>query len=350
MNCEMAQQAIALAQGQIGGRIDPQAAESESDPAESWQRQELLAHIESCAACREELAFYQALAAAIDETPLPEPSPTLVARARARLDSELDTRPAPGPFSRLWLNFSFGMGRLRAAPVLASSLIVLGLLAGAYAGYQAGRRAHTEEQSIVILPPSAADADDAPRRIAAVTGITRGADPESVEVHYDRLVADSLPGSLDDPAIRTLLLLGARNTEDASVRSDAVALLAHECRNGHQCAEADNAKSAGAPPHQPVLSTLLATLRSDREPQVRISALHGLEPYIARDVRVRNAVLEALMSDPDIGVRNEAVRMLPPVQVDSSVREVLHTVANRDRDPGLRSASQQLLDSTPQVQ
>jgi hypothetical protein len=350
MNCEMAQQAIALAQGQI----EPPAAEVGAEP----EYQDLAAHLEGCSACREELAFYRALADAIEETPQLEPSPNLVARARARLDSELDLRPAAGPFSRFLLNLSFGAGRLRAAPVLTSSLVLIGLLSGAYAGFQAGRRAHIAEQTAPL--PIADTADAAPPRIAAVTGIVRvaGGDSESVEIHYDRLVPDFLPGSLDDPAIRSLLLLGARNPDDPSVRGEAIALLARECRNGHQCDSTATAlkganqpdQAAQAAQHQPVLSTLLASLRTDREPQVRISALHGLEPFIARDLRVRNAVLDTLINDPDVGVRNEAVRMLPPVQVDSSVREVLHTVANRDGDPGLRSASQQLLDSTPQIQ
>ena len=346
MNCEVAQQAIALAQGQI---------EPPSSGAEPEEYQALAVHLEGCSACREELAFYQALTNAIEETPQLEPSPNLVARARARLDSELDLRPAAGPFSRFLLNLSFGAGRLRAAPVLTSSLVLIGLLSGAYAGFQAGRRAHISEQTAPL--PIADTADTAPPRIAAVTGIVRvaGGDSESVEIHYDRLVPDFLPGSLDDPAIRSLLLLGARNPDDPSVRGEAIALLARECRNGHQCDSTAMAlKGANQPDqaaqHQPVLSTLLASLRTDREPQVRISALHGLEPFIARDLRVRNAVLDTLINDPDVGVRNEAVRMLPPVQVDSSVREVLHTVANRDGDPGLRIASQQILDSTPQIQ
>ncbi len=341
MNCEVAQQAIALAQGQI---------EPPGVGVDAGEHQALTAHLEGCAACREELAFYQALANAIEEAPQLEPSPNLVARARARLDSELDLRPAPGPFSRFLLNLSFGLGRLRAAPVLTSSLVLIGLLSGTYVGFQAGRRAHIAEQ---IAPLPVADAADVtPPRIAAVTGIVKvaGADSEAVEIHYDRLVPDFLPGSLDDPYIRSLLLLGARNTDDPSVRSDAIALLARECRNGHQCDSSTVKADDPAAQHQPVLSTLLASLRTDREPQVRMSALHGLEPFIARDLRVRNAVLDTVMNDSDLGVRNEALRMLPQVQVDSSVRQVLHTVANRDGDPGLRTASQQILDSTPQIQ
>jgi len=44
-------------------------------------------------------------------------------------------------------------------------------------------------------------------------------------------------------------------------------------------------------------------LRYDKNAGVREKALHGLEPYVAEDTRVRDAVLEALMSDGDSHIR-----------------------------------------------
>jgi hypothetical protein len=83
---------------------------------------------------------------------------------------------------------------------------------------------------------------------------------------------------------------------------------------------------------------------------VRLKALEGLQPYVADDLRVRDTVLESLMKDPDPRVRTQAIGLLEPVQADSSVREVLHTVAARDDNPEIRSASRQVLDQIPQVQ
>jgi hypothetical protein len=94
----------------------------------------------------------------------------------------------------------------------------------------------------------------------------------------------------------------------------------------------------------------MVALRYDKSVDVRLKALEGLQPYVADDVRVRDAVLEALMRDTDPRVRTQSIGLLEPVQADSSVREVLHTVAIRDDNAEIRTASRQVLDQIPQVQ
>ena len=42
-----------------------------------------------------------------------------------------------------------------------------------------------------------------------------------------------------------------------------------------------------------------------------------------QDIRVRNAVLEALLNDSNLGVRSGALHALEPVKADSSVRMAL---------------------------
>ena len=69
-----------------------------------------------------------------------------------------------------------------------------------------------------------------------------------------------------------------------------------------------------------------------------------------RTWRVRDAVLEALMADPDATVRSRAIEVLQPVGADSSVREVLHTVASQDDNPHIRTVSQEALDEYPHIQ
>jgi hypothetical protein len=83
---------------------------------------------------------------------------------------------------------------------------------------------------------------------------------------------------------------------------------------------------------------------------VREKALHGLQPYVAEDERVRNSVLEALLNDSDPRIRTAAINILEPVEADTSVRQVLHTVANSDRNPQIRLVSRQVLSRVPQFQ
>jgi hypothetical protein len=94
----------------------------------------------------------------------------------------------------------------------------------------------------------------------------------------------------------------------------------------------------------------MVALRYDRNEGVRAKALEGLEPYVTEDVRVRDAVLEALMNDGDSRIRTAAINILEPVEGDTSVRQVLHTVANTDRNPYIQTVSRQVLSREPEIQ
>jgi len=325
MKCDLAQQNIALA---VYGEI--------SDDANHQLEQ----HLMECDACRLDMQAMRSLKTTMSLYPVEEPSAAMVARARMRLEEALDNMPHGSWLVRLTQVFTRGLGRLRAAPVMASLLLLVGIAAGGYGGYLTGLKAHDAQQSKLILnlgqPPSATE--DNPQQIANVSGITRDPNSEIVKVNYNRLVSETLQGSLDDPRIRQLLLLGAQNNGNAGVRDDSVGLLANECRNGHQCDDG------------PIRNALMVALRYDKNPNVRLKALEGLQPYIAEDMRVRDAVLESLMKDSDPRVRTQAISLIEPVEGDSSVREVLHTVAMQDESPQIRTASRQVLQQLPEIQ
>jgi hypothetical protein len=122
------------------------------------------------------------------------------------------------------------------------------------------------------------------------------------------------------------------------VRDDSVGLLAAECRAGHSC------QGAG------IRDALMVALRYDRNAGVREKALEGLEPYVSQDVRVRNAVLEALLNDSDPRIRTESINLLEPVEADTSVRQVLYSVSTSDDNPQIRNTSRQVLSRVPEIQ
>jgi len=94
----------------------------------------------------------------------------------------------------------------------------------------------------------------------------------------------------------------------------------------------------------------MVALRYDKNAGVRLKALDGLQPYVAEDTRVRDAVLEALLNDQDPRVRSEAVNIIEPVEADTSVRQVLHTVANFDQNRHIRTVSREVLNRVPNIQ
>jgi hypothetical protein len=252
----------------------------------------------------------------------------MLTQARMRLEEALDSMPRSGWLMRVQQSIFRGIHMLGRAPVAASALLVLGLSAGSWGGYQFAARNHRPMDSVI----------EGEGKIANVTGIVREPHTENVEVHFNRLVPETAQGSLDDKRIRELLLLGAQSPVNPGVQQNSVSLLADECLAGHQC-------DGG-----PIRQSLLVALRYDKSTEVRLKALDGLQPYVAQDMRVRDAVLEALMADPDATVRSRAIEVLQPVGADSSVREVLHTVASQDDNPHIRTVSQEALDEYPHIQ
>lgn len=328
MKCETAQEQIALA---VYGELADD------------QKHQLEQHLGVCAACRDELEGAQALMRAMALFPVEEPSPNLVARTRMRLEEALDAVPQRGWVLRFTQHVSRGAYRLRTAPVAASLLLIAGLGAGSYGGYRAGMHAHgaTAQAAEASPKPDLAailSSEETADEIAGVSGIVQEPGTGNVEVRYNRLVPASVHGLPSDPGIRHLLLIGAQDRMNPAVRDNSVGLLASGCRTGQLCSD------------RLVRNALMVSLLYDDSPQVRLEALNGLEPFVADDMKVRDAVLEALMRDPSAEVRTHAVELLQPVGADSSVREVLHTVATRDDNPQIRGVSQQVLSQAEQVQ
>jgi hypothetical protein len=330
MNCELAHERIvAAAYGEL--------------PDE--QMHELERHMAGCPECnteREQLLALKVLAGAL---PVEEPGANLVARARLRLDEALDALPPRRWYERLGQRITNNFASLQAAPVAACLLLVAGAGAGSLGGYELAQNhaahAAAAAQILRVQPQPASVTESgtpAPAEIANISSIVRQPNSQMVEVRYNQVVPQRLQGSLDDPAIRQLLMVASQNSASAGVRDDSVGLLAAECRAGRGC------QAAG------IRDALMVALRYDKNAGVREKALEGLEPYVTEDVRVRNAVLEALLNDGDPRIRTAAINILEPVEADTSVRQVLHTVANSDQNPHIRTVSREVLSRVPEIQ
>ena len=65
---------------------------------------------------------------------------------------------------------------------------------------------------------------------------------------------------------------------------------------------------------------------------------------------MRDAVLEALLSDSDPRIRTAAINILGPVEADTSVRQALSSVADSDKNSHIRTVSRQVLRHAPVIQ
>lgn len=292
-------------------------------------------HLAECEACNQELKALLAIHEALATRPVLEPSPNLLAQSRMRLDEELDLIPPHGLLTRLRSNLFGWLGHIQSAPALVTLLLGVGFISGNFlTRYQA---ANQQKPPSPVVMTNATNST-----IANISGITQTPNSEIVQVSYNKLVPETVQGSLDDPQIRQLLLIGTKAATSNNVRTDSVALLANECRVGHECAD--------GPDGSGIRNGLLVSLRHDKNPSVRLKALEGLQPYVAQDQSVRDALLEALMHDSNADVRIRAISMLEPVESDTSVRQVMRTVSTTDDSPYIRNVSTHALAGTADIQ
>jgi hypothetical protein len=319
MNCENAQQDIVLVT--YGELPDERMASLEQ-------------HLADCEECNRELKAMLAMHEALACRPLLEPSPNLLAHSRMRLDEELDAMPPHGFITRVRTNLYAWLGHVQSAPALITLLLGVGFIAGNFTYRYQDAHQHKLPVDVVLSNPTRGS-------IADISGIVQTPNSEIVQVTYNRVVPETVQGSLDDPQIRRLLMLGTKAAANNGVRTDSVELLAHECSMGHNCVDG---------PDGEVRNSLLVSLRYDKNANVRLAALQGLQPYVAQDQKVRDAVLDALAHDPSEHVRTQAISLLQPVGSDSSVRQVMRTVSTTDANPYIRTVSSQLLQGTAGIQ
>ncbi len=289
-------------------------------------------HLNGCRKCLHELSEVRGMAELMALHPVIEPDPNLVAQSRMRLDEALDAIPRHGFLTRLGANAATWFGHIQGAPALATLLVGVGFLGGNFTHrYQV---AHEPKTPMVTLTNQNGGG------ISTILGVKqlRG---DMVQVNYERVIPEMAEGSLDSPQIRALLMVGMTSAETNVVRMDAVALLANECRIGHACRSEDDGN---------VRRALLTSLKTDKNPSVRMAALEGLQPYVSQDLTVRDAVAQALLKDASAAVRTKAITTLEPVQSDASVRQVLRSVAASDENPYLRTVSTQALQSSSAIQ
>ncbi len=303
------------------------------------QQAALALHMHGCPACEQELAALNSFGAVMLADTVGEVSPNMLASARMRLDDALDQAGTGSWLQRLRLGAVRTWHHLYAAPALATMLVGVGFLSGnLLTRYQAANAA--AGASVQQTGPGPRDAQGS---IVSVSNITRTGDPDVVEVNYNRVVPTTFRGRIDEPEARRLLM-ASQKSADSAVRMDGVGYLARACDAGRMCEHGSQAEDLT------VRDALLVRLSYDKSPAVRLKALEGLKRFVAEDQKVRDAVLQALMSDRSADVRKEAIDMLAPVQADSSVRQVLHTVSTQDSNSYIRNASMQALGNVDGIQ
>lgn len=295
------------------------------DELPDGERIELQQHVERCPECGREVEALRAVQTLASVPPRLEPDANLLAASRLRLSESLQ-HASPGAAGwRRFFDVAGWMHSVRFAPALAILLLMAGFGSGLLVSWQ--MRPHSGSAALAQNGSN----DNSEASLAGIRGIQINPETNNVEITYDKLSADSVHGSVEDPKIQQLLVYSSQYKYNPGVRMDSVDLLA---------------KNAGK---EWARAALLYALRYDSNPGVRLKALEGLKDYVASDLRVRNAVIEAVVGDGNQGIRNEAIRLLQPVKGDSSVREALVQLAAKDSNPYIRGEAQRMLASLPRI-
>lgn len=285
-------------------------------------------HVRHCLGCRRELDTALEFKDAMAALPVKDVSPSFLTANRMELQERLEhAEQSRNIFSSLVFDLTGWMNQVKLAPALTAVLLMIGFAGGVGTTYRMmdhNTAVKSGGPAITPVPPETAN-------IANIDSIIPDANTNQVSIKYNTLTPQTLNGSMDDPRIRQLLLLGAQNTRNPGVVLDSI-----------------NALNRGSADTE-VREALINSLRTDHNPGVRLECLDGLKGYVRDDVHVRDAVIEALVHDSNAGVRQRAISLLDEVKADSSVRAALTVLAERDPNKFIREESKRYLASTPNL-
>jgi hypothetical protein len=290
------------------------------------QRHELEVHLARCSECAAELASLRVFHEALNSSPVLEPSPSFLADSRMKLQEQLEHAQQSRGWSRFVVDVSGWMHQLKLSPALTALLLMIGFGGGVLATF-----------TTQVAGPGRTPGSNAPQvesaSIAAIRGISQDPkDSNKVAIRFDKLVPDEAEGSIDDPKIQQLLLYAARSRYNSGVRLDSIDVLTQK------------------PQDDRIREALIFSLRYDKNPGVRLKALEALQPYVKTDMRVRDVMIEALLRDTNSGVRTEAIHSLRPVTADTSVRQALQVLAQKDPNQFIKAESRRMLANLPEIE
>ncbi len=285
-------------------------------------------HVRHCLGCRRELETALEFKDSMAALPVKDVSPNFLAANRMHLQEQLEhAEQSRNIFSSFIFDLSGWMHQIKLAPALTAALLMIGFAGGVGTTYRMMENQTNRQPSVIRdQQPQPTEAS-----VYGIDSITPVANSNQVSIKYNTLQPQTLNGSTDDPRIRQLLLLAARNNRNSGLVLDSLDVLTR------------------SPEDDAVREALVYALRYDKNPGVRLKSLDGLKSYVKDDVHVRDAVIEALLHDNNPGVRQDAISLLDAVKADSSVRAALTVLAERDSNKFIREESKRYLASTPHL-
>ncbi len=262
------------------------------------QRTEFERHLHECADCSAELEQLRKLDAAVRIHRRPvEVDDRLLQEARQQLRAALRAeRARPGLLARVRDSFDWMPAWNYKIALSSAAMLVGGILVGR-----------------TFLAPSSPVLSSQPRvQPIAVSAGTQGGEPRIMNLQFNHTASGNGEVDFTFDAITPVHLKG--NINDEKIQ----AVLAH-------------------------------ALVTEQNPGVRLRSVNMLASRVEQltppDPKVQGALVSALKSDDNPAVRREALRVLKGFPFDNQIREAFLYVLVHDKNPGLRIAAINSLDS-----
>lgn len=267
------------------------------DELTAEEREQIVAHLATCAGCSAQLSEEDALRQAIESAPQVadkfEASGVLLSQCRSELSEALDELAAPKEEER-WQFFTWARQWMALRPGWSAAAL---MLVGAIVGTQAFQwlpfsPVANSGSPVNVLAASKIPEDQLDKVEISNVNFSRSTGKVQIQLQAEQPMTIS---SDEDPAdMRRVLTFVVSNGDrfDADIRLNCLEAL----------------RSAAATDEQ-TRAALLVAARKDQNAAVRLKALDALRDMVAL-ASVRDALLDRLQNDPNPGVRVEAVNLL----------------------------------------
>ena len=293
------------------------AVEQLLDEIDDATRRDLAAHLETCPACRAEMARTERTWQVLGEDPDAPVTPEFRDRTLALLEDEMLRRRirAFRPKARWTRPLAYAAGLALAA--------LAGVLVARYAPWPAAAAAASRPSSSPLAP--AASASSAPAiesggRLANVAYTPPDAQGR-IGVSFDMESRRTVVGRPDDPAMAKLLAyLVSRSSQTSGEKSQAI----------EQVSSHYGTRVAPASPD--IVRALTATLKKDPNPGVRKKAADALAGFTVTP-EIRGAFLDALNGDKNPAVRLVAIEALSAAARETPDPRTIESLRQKAFDP-----------------
>lgn len=256
------------------------------------EKRELEQHLATCEDCRRERNIIDRLWLLLAEYQILIPTERMIEEARQELAGLMRARRR-ARWNFWWEGWRGGFLRPAVAiPVSAVATLAIGLFIGYVLFPQPETATIPLDQNIESLVPVEREAT----QIADVQFIDSESKDGEIEFSFNFITPMRVRGNIEDPMIQKLLTHAIVNENNAGVRLRSLNALARQVNTEIE-------------PDDAIMAALIKALESDPNTGVRKEALNLLQKFPA-DPLIKEALLNALSKDENAGIRIAAINGL----------------------------------------